>query len=111
MPMPTPTRLRPKHNIRPDCRDSRANSLELSRLLPLWPHELTDVSIAARENRIALLRRALRAERCRGISGHWTYDLGRHWSLVRCYRFELAAFAKAGGNPNFQAPQKSAQEG
>lgn len=67
----------------------------LARLLPLWPHELADTSLAGRRRRVALLRRALRAERQRGIAGHWTYDLGRHWALLRCYRAEVAALAAA----------------
>ena len=64
----------------------------LARLLPLWPHELSDLSPAGRRRRIALLRRALRQERQRGLAGHWTYDLGRHSGLLACYRTELAAF-------------------
>jgi len=62
----------------------------LSRLLPLWPQELADTSIAGRRRRIALLRRALRAERRRGLAGHWTYDLSRHAGLLACYRVEVA---------------------
>jgi hypothetical protein len=36
------------------------------------------------------LRGALRAERRRGIAGHWTYDLARHVELLHLYRQELA---------------------
>lgn len=60
----------------------------LARLLPLWPHELSDMSAAGRLRRLALLRKALRAERRRGLAGHWTYDLGRHSALLACYRRE-----------------------
>jgi hypothetical protein len=42
---------------------------------------------------LARLRQALRAERRRGLSGHWTYDLARHVELLRVYREELAAVA------------------
>jgi hypothetical protein len=62
---------------------------ELARILPLWPHELDDESIGARRRILAKLRRALRAERRRGIAGHWTYDLARHAELLRVYRIEL----------------------
>ena len=62
----------------------------LARLLPLWPHELDDTSSAGRERRVALLRRALRLERQRGLAGHWTYDLSRHSGLLACYRTETA---------------------
>jgi hypothetical protein len=63
---------------------------ELSRILPLWPHELDDDSPQGRRLILVKLRRALRAERRRGISGHWTYDLSRHVELLRVYRLELA---------------------
>jgi hypothetical protein len=44
--------------------------------------------------RLTRLRSALRAERRRGISGHWTYDLARHIELLRIYRAELAAISR-----------------
>jgi hypothetical protein len=65
--------------------------VELPRILPLWPHELADESLEGRRNIVCKLRRALRAERRRGIAGHWTYDLARHAELVRIYRLELAS--------------------
>ena len=64
---------------------------DLLRLLPLWPHEIADETPAARRRVIALLRRALRAERQRGLAGHWTYDLSRHAQLLAAYRSEVAA--------------------
>jgi hypothetical protein len=67
----------------------------LSRLLPLWPHELEDRSLDARRLIVGRLRRALRAERRRGIGGHWTYDLARHVELLRLYRAEIADLAVA----------------
>jgi hypothetical protein len=63
----------------------------LGRLLPFWPYELEDQSLPARLRIIARLRKALRAERRRGLAGHWTYDLARHVELLRLYRAELAA--------------------
>jgi hypothetical protein len=62
---------------------------ELVRILPLWPDELVDDSPRGRQLILAKLRRALRAERRRGIAGHWTYDLARHVELLRVYRLEL----------------------
>jgi hypothetical protein len=35
------------------------------------------------------LRRAPRAERRRGTSGHWSYDLNRHLAVVSAYKAEL----------------------
>jgi len=64
---------------------------ELPRILPLWPRELDDQSAAGRRRIVAKLARALRAERRRGVAGHWTYDLARHVELLRVYRLELAA--------------------
>ena len=66
---------------------------DLPRLLPLWPHELTATTNADRARLLARLRRALRAERQRGLAGHWTYDLARHAQLLRAYRAEVAAHA------------------
>jgi hypothetical protein len=60
------------------------------RLLPLWPHEIGDRSLAGRRRVVALLRRALRAERKRGLAGHWTYDLSRHAQLIALYHAERA---------------------
>lgn len=74
-------------------RPSHERGVALSRLLPLWPHELEDESPPHRRRLVARLRRALRAERMRGVSGHWTYDLARHVELLRLYRQELAALA------------------
>lgn len=65
----------------------------IARVLALWPHELEDESPAARQRIVAKLRRALRAERRRGVAGHWTYDLARDVELLRVYREELATIA------------------
>jgi len=51
---------------------------------------------------LAKLRRALRAERRRGLAGHWSYDLNRHVGLLSAYRGEQAGLAKTvrGTQPN-----------
>lgn len=69
---------------------------ELPRVLPLWPHELDDESTEGRRLILSKLRRALRAERRRGIAGHWTYDLARHVELLRVYRLELESSGLSG---------------
>jgi hypothetical protein len=66
-------------------------ALELGRLLDLWPRETADVSIQGRLLVIKKLQAALRNERRRGASGHWSYDLGRHRRLSEAWRRELAA--------------------
>jgi len=55
---------------------------------------------------IALLWRALRAERNRARSGHWTYDLNRHIALRHAYVAETQRLAliKAKGAAVLQRP-------
>ena len=81
-------RRRPRP-VRPVAQRPYDRRRELPRILPLWPHELDDESPQARRAILAKLRRALRAERRRGVAGHWTYDLARHVELLRVYRQEL----------------------
>lgn len=71
-----------------------ARRRELGRLLPLWPDETADLSIQGRRRIVSLLRRALRAERRRGIEGHWAYDLARHAALLRIYKSEERDLAR-----------------
>jgi hypothetical protein len=68
---------------------------DLPRVLPVLPEDLDDESPLGRQRILAKLRAALRAERRRGIAGHWTYDLARHAELLRVYRHELALTAPA----------------
>jgi hypothetical protein len=68
-------------------------------LIGLWPSELQNGSVEAAEKVVALLRKAIRAERRRGQSGHWTYDLNRHLALSDALKAEearLAGLKKAG---------------
>ena len=65
----------------------------LRRLLPLWPHEIADRSLAGQERICRLLRQALRQQRQRGVAGHWTYDVTRHAALVRTLAPELRRLA------------------
>jgi hypothetical protein len=65
---------------------------ELPKLVGLWPAELRDMSAEATAKIIALLRKAIRAERRRGQSGHWTYDLTRHLALSEALKAEEYRF-------------------
>ena len=67
---------------------------ELSRLLPLWPCEIDDLSVVGRQRVGRMLASALRRERQRGIAGHWTYDVSRHLALVKALRREAAALRR-----------------
>ena len=73
--------------------DAYDRGRDLPRLIPLWPAEVDDESTANCRLIIQRLRAALRAERRRGRSGHWSYDLNRHIDLTRAYRAELERLA------------------
>ncbi|HPG89955.1 MAG TPA: hypothetical protein PLD46_09895 [Hyphomicrobium sp.] len=68
---------------------------ELQRLLPLWPSEANDLSLAGRRHIIHTIERALRGERRRGRAGHWAYNLSRHMALAQTWRLECAALKDA----------------
>ena len=61
---------------------------DLPKLARLMPNELSNETLDGAERIVALLRRALRAERNRARSGHWTYDLNRHIALRQAYLAE-----------------------
>ncbi len=67
---------------------------ELQRLLPMWPHELADLSLNGRRRILQFLARALREERRRCRAGHWTYDLARHAALARHMTWERGELEK-----------------
>lgn len=66
---------------------------DLPGLMPLWPAEIEDTSVRGREHIVARLRHALRAERRRGLAGHWTYDLARHSGMLRALSAEAEELA------------------
>lgn len=74
----------PGHN-NPYCR-----ARDLPRLIALWPEDILSTDAAVRIRVLGKLRRALRAERRRGLAGHWSYDLARHSQLLAAYRHEIA---------------------
>lgn len=83
-------------------------SRDLPRLLALWPQELEDRTDAGRLHLLAKLRRALRAERRRARSGHWSYDLNRHLGLLSAYKGELAELAAGASRTERPAPERTA---
>ena len=70
-------------------------SRDLASLIALWPRELEDVSPAGILFVLGKLRRALRAERNRGLRGHWSYDLNRHIGLLSAYKREFVQLREA----------------
>jgi hypothetical protein len=91
-PASLPGRIRAVRPPRPEY-DRRTT---LCRVLALWPHEIEDDGLAGRLGIVAKLRKALRAERRRGLAGHWTYDLARHAELLSAYKQELQALSALG---------------
>jgi hypothetical protein len=79
--------------------DNYDRNRNLPRLLPVGPDEIADESPAARRMILARLSRALRAERNRGRSGHWSYDLNRHIALRQAYAAE-SRMVTGGRKPN-----------
>jgi hypothetical protein len=74
--------------ILPSADNNYVRERDLPRLMAVWPRELTDTSEAGRSLLIERIRNALRAERQRGLAGHWTYDLARHAAMLAAYRAE-----------------------
>lgn len=66
---------------------------DLPGLMPMWPAEIEDTSETGRAHIVERLRNALRAERRRGLAGHWTYDLGRHAGMLRALSKEAEELA------------------
>lgn len=79
---------------RPEAAAGYHRMRDLPRLIRVWPSELEAQGIEARTRLVARLRRALREERCRGLGGHWTYDLARHAALLEAYRVEMSDLAR-----------------
>jgi hypothetical protein len=92
----------PSQNWSPVClaaskREYR-RAQQLPALLKLWPHDLDDYPYPGTLKLVAMLRRALRAERIRARAGHWAYDLNRHLALIEALKAErsrLRALAPA----------------
>lgn len=85
-------------NGRAGWRDGERDRL-LPRLLPVSPADLADASAAGRRRVLDLMMRALRSERRRGRSGHWSYSLARHAGLVEAIDAELASWRDEGRVP------------
>lgn len=60
----------------------------LPRLIPIDPWDLERGGAALGETVRRRLAKALRLERGRGLSGHWTYDLNRHIALAQALAAE-----------------------
>jgi hypothetical protein len=89
-------------SIQPGLRSSTARSSDnyirsqdLPRLIAVWPSEISNQSPAKFFKLIGKLKNALRAERQRGRTGHWSYDLNRHMGLVKALKAEMTALTLA----------------
>ena len=65
---------------------------DLPKLARLDPTDFSADTIEGIETILSRLGRALRAERNRARSGHWTYDLNRHIALRQAYLAESERF-------------------
>lgn len=61
---------------------------DLPRLVPVLAEDIGSPDLQHRLRIVAMLRRALRAERARARAGHWTYDPARHAALIRAFTLE-----------------------
>ncbi len=66
----------------------------LPALIRIEPWAAVGETRPAVEAILARLERALRAERNRARSGHWTYDLNRHIALRQAHRAESERLAE-----------------
>lgn len=76
---------------------------ELPKLIGLWPSEVRDDSAESSAKIVALLSKALRAERRLGRAGHWSYSLTRHLALAEALKAERLRFE----NVNLRAQAKA----
>jgi hypothetical protein len=66
----------------------------LPRLIGVGPEEIADRSGSGRSRILRRLMSALRSERMRGRSGHWSYSLDRHVGLVQAITAERGALRR-----------------
>jgi hypothetical protein len=76
-------------------RDEYCRERDLPRLVPVLAADLDTPTPQEQQALLALLRRALRAERRRARAGDWSYDLRRHAALLAAYRHELELWQEA----------------
>lgn len=67
---------------------------DLTKLIAVWPAELTDYSIEGTEHIIECIRKPMLATHRLGVTGHWSYDHSRHIALVAAFRMENARLAR-----------------
>lgn len=85
-------RLRATH-ARATTRPAYDRDRDIPRLIGDRPPALRKDIIPELQRFVGRLQAMLRAERQRGLAGHWTYDLSRHRDLLTAYRFEAAALS------------------
>ncbi|MEM7620285.1 MAG: hypothetical protein AAF228_07465 [Pseudomonadota bacterium] len=65
--------------------------ISLPRLIAIWPSDLKAMSKSKLEKIVNILKKALRAERQKGLVGHWSYNINRHLALLQAYQAEREA--------------------
>ena len=61
---------------------------DLPRLLRLWPNQIASLTKRDQNWLVERLGQVLRAERQRGLTRHWSYDLSRHAAVLTAYKCE-----------------------
>lgn len=87
-----------RHDGEPCWRRPYERARDLPRLVPLLGHELDAACPASQTRLVALLHRALRAERARALQAHSTYDPARHAALMRAWSSEARLLRTRGGS-------------
>jgi hypothetical protein len=85
-----PAAVKPRLTCFRPSREKYCRIRQLPPLLKLWPSEIDDYSYPGTLRVVALLRKALRAERCRAREKHWAYDVNRHLGLMGALKEERA---------------------
>ena len=88
------SRIRAARYFEPVAAEGYDRCRDLPGLLPLLAEDIAGTSLPHHKRLVALLHRALRAERMRSRQRHWTYDPARHQALVRATRNENAALRR-----------------
>lgn len=76
---------------------------DLPALIPAWPAEIEDFSPEGTLKLLHKLKNALRAERARGLAGHWAYDLERHLKLAIAHKAEELQYCASCSGENRDA--------
>ena len=76
------------------CEAPYVRTRDLPQLLGGSPRDVAALRGCDLESLLTQLDRAIRSERRRALQRDWTYDLSRHWALIRARDVELEALQR-----------------